>query len=280
VGVKNAMNKQRRARGFIVVFLFFFFSAFPGAEAWANGNVSADLPISPGKAPISADVNRSVRKAPVKRPPRPVRKNPVAAGKTVQKKPQPPKPKPLTPLERGISLMERNRYEEARPWLQRAVQEERRNPYSWYWYGMAHEKVGQYQQAQFFYARALEIDPAFPPFSRVVTYPNEGDRVPLWDPRRPARVYSVETESRGVTVVPPGSSQATKYPSLPPIDPERPKAPVYVPPEPNQPFFPGDAAQPPVYVPPPPPGTPVYMPPNPDGAAWAPVYAPPAPGGQ
>jgi tetratricopeptide (TPR) repeat protein len=220
-----------------------------GTEACANGNVSADEIVS---QPRSGQSKKNVRKAPIKRPARRKQQKPAAPSK--------PTPAPVAPssLETGISLMEAKRYGQARPWLQKAVQEERRNPYAWYWYGMAHEKIGQMEQAQFFYARALDLDPAFPPFVRVVTYPDgDSDRKALWDPLRPAQVYPVETVSHGVAIVPPNAPEATTRPTRPPVDPLLPRVPVYVPPEPTTPVVPGDAQQPPVYVPP---GFPGFMP--------------------
>ena len=45
----------------------------------------------------------------------------------------------ISSLRQGIALMREERYEAAYPWLQKAVQEERRNPEAWYWY----EKIGR-----------------------------------------------------------------------------------------------------------------------------------------
>lgn len=219
--------------------VFFIFTAlvvFTG-ECRANGNVSADEP---------APIKKSVRKATIKKP---VRK--AAPRKTPQKESPRPilQPQPGS-LERGISLMEQEKYRSARPWLQKAVQEERGNPYAWYWYGLYHEKTGQFEQARFFYTKALEQDPAFPPLSRVVVYPDDGERKPLWDPRRPARIYPVPTETRGIAIVPPDAPEAEVRPSAPAVDPMVPKVPVYIPPEPTAAASPGDAEQLPVYVPP------------------------------
>ena len=218
------------------------FFSFAGG-VYANGNTSADAP-APAPEP---EIKKSVRRAPIKRPAKPEKK-PVK--KPVVRKKTPPKPAQPSSLERGIALMDFERYEQARRWLQKAVQEERRNPYAWYWYGLCHERTGQFSQAQFFYTKALELDPAFPPLSRIVTYPNDGERVPLWDPLRPARVYPVETDTRGITIVPPDAPDATLRPARPPIDPDLPKVPVYIPPEPSAMWVSGDALQPPVYVPP------------------------------
>ncbi|MDR3230884.1 MAG: tetratricopeptide repeat protein [Synergistaceae bacterium] len=292
--------KRNGKHGLKFVWFFFIFLCavfFFTVEARANGDVSADAPVPPAE-------KRSVRKAPIKKPVKKPAKNvkkraPRPSAKAVVKPPQP------TSLERGIGLLEQERYTQARPWLQKAVQEERRNPWAWYWYGVAHERAGEFQQAQFFYTKALELDPVLPPLSRVVAWPDNGERKPLWDPLRPARVYPIPTNDRGVAIIPPDAPQATRRPGRPPIDPERPRVPVYVPPEPTDPVFPGDAPQPPVYVPPDgvdprvseslrqpplsplsssaePEEGPIYMPPAPpvlppvSGDA-APVYMPPNP---
>ena len=103
-------------------------------------------------------------------------------------------------LDRGIALMQEERYEAAKPYLLKAIQENRNNPNAWYWYGVYHEKTGKFSQAQYFYSKALAIDPALEPLSRVVYYPNDNEKTPLWDPKRPARVYPVATKNDGVTI--------------------------------------------------------------------------------
>ena len=204
------------------------------SEVHANGNTSADVPV-----PAEPAIKKSVRRATIRRAPK------KATVKAVEKKhvhhesPQP------ASLEIGILMMEQERYEQARLWLQKAVQEECRNPYAWYWYGMAHDKSGQSQQAQFFYARALALDPGLPPLSRIVAYPDDGDRKALWGQRRPARVYPVELGFRGVAIIPPDAPGATPRPPMPYVDPSMPRVPVYVPP--------GFSGQPSVYTPPAPP---------------------------
>lgn len=236
---------------------------------FANGNVSADVPPPPLK--------KSVRRAPIKKPapkPKKERKKPRPA--PAAKKKAVPHPR-LSSLQQGIALMRQERYEAARPWLQKGVQEERRNPEAWYWYGMYHEKTAQFEQAQFFYRKAMALDPGFEPFSRVVVYPGDGDRVPLWDPRRPARIYPIPTNDHGIAIIPPDAPQARRRPVRPPIDPELPKVPLYVPPEPGAAPFGGDAWQPSVYVPPGRErmmegGDPVYTPPE---SRVLPLAAPP-----
>ncbi|MDO4785421.1 MAG: tetratricopeptide repeat protein [Fretibacterium sp.] len=222
-------------------------------------------------------MKKSVRRAPIKKPapkPKKARKKPRPA--PAAKKKAAPHPR-LSSLQQGIALMRQERYEAARPWLQKGVQEERRNPEAWYWYGMYHEKTAQFEQAQFFYRKAMALDPGFEPFSRVVAYPGDGDRVPLWDPRRPARIYPIPTNDHGIAIIPPDAPQARRRPVRPPIDPELPKVPLYVPPEPGAAPFGGDAWQPSVYVPPGRErmmegGDPVYTPPE---SRVLPLAAPP-----
>lgn len=271
---------RRAASVFFCAFLAFLIGCGP---VWGNGNVSADETPPP--------VRKSVQKAPIKKA------RPAAKKAKKKVKPAPSKtgkklsrPR-LSSLQQGMALMRQERYEAAYPWLQKAVQEERRNPEAWYWYGMYHERTAQFEEAQYFYRKAMELDPGFEPFSRVVAYPGDGERVPLWDPKRPARIYPIPTSDHGIAIIPPDSPQARRRPVRPPIDPELPKVPVYTPPEPGAGPFDGDAWQPSVYVPPGRErlmegGEPVYTPPETRIAPLAPpppmgvgvLPAPPSPG--
>ena len=262
-------------------------------EALANGNTTAD-------APEPAPIKKSVRKV---KAPRPVRKKAPAKPAPKKTVKAAPKPAPVLPLDQGVALMKQERYAAARPWLQKAIQQNHRSAAAWYWYGMCHEKTGHFYEAQYFYSKAVERDPTFEPLSRVVAYPNGGDKNPLWDPKRPARVYPVPTDNvmgtsgRGVTVIPPDSPQARPRPSRPALDPELPKVPTYIPPKPGALPQDGDAWRPAVYVPPTMGSvvldrdeeTPVYIPPaNPQAGAPAAVspangelvYQPPQPAHQ
>ena len=202
----------------------------------------------------------------------PAPKKPAPKKKTPAKKPAPKKPAPKkaasrkpalvrqTSLQKGIELMQQDRYEQARPYLLKAIQEERNNPNAWYWYGVYHEKTGGFYQAQYFYTKAITIDPAFEPLSRVVFYPEDSEKTPLWDPKRPARVYPVDTANVPMNV--------SNFPNAP-DDPEVPQVPVYTPPEPGSSPLDGDSWNPAVYVPPRPEelpemagNSPVYMPPD------------------
>lgn len=163
-------------------------------------------------------------------------------------------------LQLGIELMQQERYEQAKPYLLRAIQQNRNDPNAWYWYGVYHEKTGGFYQAQYFYSKAVTIDPAFEPLSRVVFYPEDPEKTPLWDPKRPARVYPVETAPTAMNI--------SRFPNAP-NDPEMPKVPVYTPPEPGASPLDGDSWNPAVYVPPAPEElpeldgqSPVYLPPD------------------
>ena len=199
------------------------------------------------------------KKAPAKKKTTTKKNTKKTTKKAAPKKATPPR---QTSLERGIALMQEERYEAAKPYLLKAIQENRNDPNAWYWYGVYHEKTGGYYQAQYFYSKAVTIDPAFEPLSRVVYYPNDNEKTPLWDPKRPARVYPVATHNDGLTVASSGN-----FPSVP-NDPEIPQVPVYLPPEPGSNPLQGDSWAPAVYVPP-----------NPDELlireGTQPVYTPP-----
>lgn len=217
-------------------------------------------------SPYPAQPQQTEQPAPKTSTPKKPAKKPAPKKTAPKKKPAPkkaaPKRKPAvvrqSSLQKGIELMQQERYEKAKPYLLKAIQEERNNPNAWYWYGVYHEKTGGFYQAQYFYTKAVTIDPAFEPLSRVVFYPNDDEKTPLWDPKHPARVYPVETASVPMNV--------SEFPNAP-DDPEIPQVPVYVPPEPGAEPTDGDSWSPSVYVPPRPEELPEY--------ANAPIYMPP-----
>ncbi|MBQ7217516.1 MAG: hypothetical protein IJP54_00940 [Synergistaceae bacterium] len=215
----------------------------------------------PAKAPTKKPAPK--KKAAPKKKPAPKKKTPKKAAK-------PKAPASPSSLQQGIALLEQDRYEQAKRYLLKAIQEDRNNPNVWYWYGVYHEKTGGFHQAQYFYSKAITIDPAFEPLSRVVYYPEDPEKTPLWDPKRPARVYPVQTQSTGgLSTVPAGLPGRSSFPEAP-DDPELPHVPVYTPPEPGAAPFDGDAWSPAVYVPPSPEEvqtegemSPQYLPPEP-----------------
>jgi len=241
---------------FAAAFALFFCAIFVfAAEVRANGNPYVDWP------PQQIE-RRPARRAPIRRPAQ--QRAPAQTQETPAVVEPSPPPQPSA-LEIGISMMGQMRYNQARTWLQRAVQEERDNPYAWYWFGKAHNRAGNFQQAQIFFRRALELDPGFAPFARVVTYPDHGGRIPLWDPLRPARVFPIELSNRGIAIVPPDAPEAGRRPPAPPVNIEFPRVPVYIPPSPHDmpvqapdvplhfQWLPPESMPAPVYIPPPPP---------------------------
>lgn len=217
-----------------------------------------------------------------KQPPKTTPKKKTPAKKTTPKNTAAPKKKTpkntATPkkktssrpssLQQAITLINQGRYNEAKPYLLNAINANKNDPNVWYWYGVWHEKLGCYHEAQYFYTKALKINPSFEPLSRVAYYPEDPDKIPLWDPKRPARVYPVETGDRNFTRVPPFGRDSTTFPNAP-ENPVIPRVPAYTPPEPGSTPLEGDAWSPAVYVPPSPNnpnipnGTPpVYVPPQ------------------
>jgi len=248
--LNSPQPRMSRKLAFAVTFALFFCAVFAfAAEVRANGDPYVDWP------PQTEPTRRPARRAPIRRPPQ--QRAPVQEAPQIVEPPPPPQP---SALETGIRMMEQMRYNQARTWLQRAVQEERDNPYAWFWFGKAHHRIGNFQQAQIFYRRAIELDPGFAPFARIVTYPDHGGRIPLWDPLRPARVFPIELSNRGISIVPPDAPEAGRRPTAPPVHINLPGVPVYIPPAPDA--VPQAVTEPlhfqwlppePVYIPPPPP---------------------------
>jgi len=237
---------------YIKLFAVFIFIIFPlnvlyAAEVIDPGDDSTPYMPYPERIEIIKTVPEQTPKTPAKNQTN-TKKNNTTKKKTSTKNKKTTKKnvaKKPSSLERGIALMQAERYEEARPYLLKAVQEERNNPNAWYWYGVYHEKTGKFTQAQYFYSKAVKIDPALEPLSRVVYYPEDSEKTPLWDPKRPARVYPVATKNDGIIIGGRGN-----FPSAP-NDPEIPKVPVYIPPEPGADPTDGDNWSPALYVPPP-----------------------------
>ena len=134
----------------------------------------------------------------------------------------------------GAVLLERRFFTRATTLLQSAVLADPENPDAWYLLGRAYEAQGLFAEAQKAYRRTLEIDAVYPAFSRVLLYPAEGERQPLWDPSRPARIEEIPVVVDGFVID--GTAAPTCLPPTPalsaPISPELGGAPVYLPPLP------------------------------------------------
>ena len=78
-------------------------------------------------------------------------KNATAKKNAPAKKSAPKSAPRASSLQQGIALMQQDKYEQAKPYLLKAIQEDRNDPNAWYWYGVYHEKTGGFYQAQYFY---------------------------------------------------------------------------------------------------------------------------------
>lgn len=258
------MRMKRLAKRFAVIITLLAMFAYPAYSADDDSTPYMPYPEQP-KTETPKPVPK--KKAPVKKPV-PKKKTPAkkpAPKKTPAKRTAPARP---SSLQQAISLINQGRYKEAKPYLLTAINANKNDANVWYWYGVWHEKLGCFHEAQYYYTKALKINPSFDPLSRVAYYPEDPDKIPLWDPKRPARVYPVETSDRNFTRVPAMARDSTSFPEAP-EDPVIPKVPVYTPPEPGSTPLDGDSWNAAVYVPPSPndpyihEGTnPVYVPPQ------------------
>ena len=252
---------------FAVIMILLAMFAMPSYSADDDSTPYMPYPEQPQPQPKSLPEKKP---EPKKRTPA---KRPAPKKRTPAKKPAPRKTTSRAPskpnsLQQAITLINQGRYKEAKPYLLNAINADKNDANVWYWYGVWHEKLGCFHEAQYYYTKALRINPSFEPLSRVAYYPEDPDKIPLWDPKRPARVYPVETGDKNFTRVPPFARDSTNFPEAP-NDPVIPKVPVYTPPEPGSTPLDGDSWNPSVYVPPSPnnpnvrEGTePVYMPPQ------------------
>ncbi|MBQ4400682.1 MAG: hypothetical protein II832_00790, partial [Synergistaceae bacterium] len=169
----------------VLIAVIFAESAYAAAVPDDDSAIFSPYPAQPQTQPETQPETPAPQKpAPKKKTP--AKKKAPAKKTPAPKKAAPKKPTPVrqTSLQKGIELMQQERYEQAKPYLLKAIQEERNNPNAWYWYGVYHEKTGGFYQAQYFYSKAVTIDPAFEPLSRVVFYPEDPEKTPLWDPKR------------------------------------------------------------------------------------------------
>ncbi|NLM71862.1 MAG: tetratricopeptide repeat protein [Synergistaceae bacterium] len=181
---------------------------------------------------------------------------PKAAPKKPKKAPKPP-PEPQLevvevitlpdPLEEALVLIEQRYFTKATKLLLQIVEAEPLNANAWYALGRAYRERGFFPESQRAFRRTLELDPSFSELSRFLEYPTAGDRQPLWDPSRPARIEEIPVAIDGFTIMPPSYEESAL---MAPIGQE---APVQL----YQPFAPPPSQSmetPPQDVPPPPQG--------------------------
>ena len=193
------MNKKKLLHIFLLFLLFFssHISFTRLQSAHANGVI------------VTAPENAQQKAAPKKKP-------------SVKKQVQ-PTPPPIqeekevivlpTPLDQALVLMEKRFFTRATALLEQIVEREPLNAHAWYALGRAYEARGFFPKAQKALRRSLEIDPSFNELSRFLEYPAEGDRQPLWDPKRPARIEEIPVAIDGFTIMPPSDSL------VPPVSP-------------------------------------------------------------
>lgn len=184
------MNKRLILNVFLLFLLFFLHPLLPCAQlqtAHANGVI------------VTAPESAPQKTAPKKKPP---------VKKQVQPTPPPVKEEIAlpTPLDQALILMEQRFFTRATALLEQIVEREPLNAHAWYTLGRAYEARGFFPKAQKAFRRTLEIDPSFNELSRFLEYPAEGDRQPLWDPQRPARIEEIPVTIDGFTIMPPSGS--------------------------------------------------------------------------
>lgn len=220
----NTMNK-RMILNVYLLFLLFFLNPLPCMQpqtAHANGVI------------VTAPENTPPKAAPKKKPPvkKQVQPTPPPVKKEIEEIVLP------TPLNQALILMEQRFFTRATALLEQIVEREPLNAHAWYTLGRAYEARGFFPKAQKALRRTLEIDPSFNVLSRFLEYPAEGERQPLWDPKRPARIEEIPVAIDGFTIMPPSESfvppantaqQPIQY--APPAPPMQQQAP-YTPPAP------------------------------------------------
>lgn len=167
-----------------------------GNPAYGNGVIVTE-PEGAKPAPVK-------KAKPVKKAPAP-RKAPEPKGAPAK----PPAPPKNLALEEGLRLLEQRFFTRALDQLEQAIRQEPGNAGAWYALGRACQEKGFFIRAQAAYKNALEIDPYFGPLSRVLPYPSNDGRIPLWDPKRPPRMEDIPVNTRPIPEPEPGDSLNT-----------------------------------------------------------------------
>jgi len=216
---------------------------------------------------------------PPQKAPKKGKKKPVLPKKAPRPLPKPsPTPKPPTLLEQGRRLHDQRFFTRALDILKQAIALEPNNADCWFTIAGTYEALGFFDEAQSAYKRTLELAPNHPELSRILMYPGGGEKKPLWDPKRPARISEIPPVTAGFVILPPEPATGIVSPDvrpkqgpsvqmapgrpLPKEAPKYPAAPLKTPVK-SAPFpvSPAPAAQKPQDA-----KTPVYVPPAPDHA--------------
>lgn len=282
--------------------IFFFVLQFAWTLFYGSHREATSIAYANGVIVTEPEGSTPKKVQPKKKAPKPATPTPPPAPEIVEVVQLP------TLLEQALVLLEQRYFTKATALLLRVVEEEPLNAGAWYALGRAYEARGFFPEAQRAMRRTLEIDPSFSGLSRIMEYPGAGDRKPLWDPSRPARIEEIPVAIDGFTIMPPSNEESSiltlpvtgpdvilpepvplPRPPLPrEIDAPSPPSQESPPPakripvrvvKPGEPL-PGKEKDSPAYTPP----TqtissdtpPVYVPPMPSEEP-APVYYPPAP---
>jgi|LSQX01.1.fsa_nt_gb hypothetical protein len=156
-----------------------------------------------------------------------------------------PLPKINLSLQQGLVLLEQRYFTRATPLLERAVLEEPGNPTAWHALGRAYHERGLFSRAQEAYKKALEAEPGYPPLSRILPYPSNDGREPLWDPKRPGRIEALPAATGGFAILAPEDSPAPQSNTPvynPPLPPDAAEKEMQSPPAPEASSVPGRAS--------------------------------------
>ncbi len=236
---------------------------------------------------------------PPQKAPKKSKKKPVLPKKAPLPLPKPsPTPRPPTLLEQGRRLHDQRFFTRALAILKQAIALEPKNADCWFTIAETYEALGFFDEAQSAYKRTLELAPNHPELSRILMYPGGGEKKPLWDPKRPARISEIPPVTAGFVILPPEPAVGivsldvrpqpeSSVRTIPrhPLPQEAPKHPAAARKTPVKSasfsVSPTPAAQKPQNL-----KTPVYVPPAPDhvqktpsqpSQGASPVYTPPVP---
>lgn len=136
----------------------------------------------------------------------------------------------------GQQLIENGMYRRGVEYLEAYVKNRPSSADGWYWLAKGYQGMGMLSKAQKAFTQVLEVDPEYPPLSRVLQNRAIGEAIPLMDP-------AGEPFRKGLPVIDPGTGifndRVIARPA--PVDPPaRAVPPVAVPPRPqvNESFSP------------------------------------------
>ncbi len=97
----------------------------------------------------------------------------------------------------GQQMIESGLYRKGVGYLEAYVKNRPGSADGWYWLGKGYQGMGMLKKAQSAFTQALEVDPEYPPLSRVFQNRETGEAIPLMDP-------SGSDYKQGLPIVDPG----------------------------------------------------------------------------